>query len=48
MKYFCDCLGQRKQGSPGVVDGFNVDIVIGAIAESSQKKVAVKIDWQGI
>ncbi|NJD03791.1 MAG: Gfo/Idh/MocA family oxidoreductase [Ruminiclostridium sp.] len=48
MEYFCDCLEQRKQGNPGVIDGFNVDTVIGAISESSQKKAAVKIDWRGI
>lgn len=48
MAYFNECLKQRKQASPTVVDGFNVDTVIGAITESSQRKAPVKIDWRGI
>lgn len=35
----------REQISPDVIDGFNVDVLIGAIKESNDKKAAVKINW---
>lgn len=38
----------RTQIHPDVVDGFNVDILIGAMKESNEKKSAVKIDWRGL
>jgi hypothetical protein len=31
-----------------MVDGFNVDAVIAAIADSHQQKRSVQIDWKGI
>ncbi len=39
---------QRRPIHPDVVDGFNVDAIIGAMKESNDKKAAVKIDWRGI
>jgi len=47
VAYFCDCLERREQGHPDVVDGFNVDAIIEAMAESSTRKAAVRPDWQG-
>jgi hypothetical protein len=41
-------LNERKAGHPDAVDGFNVDALIGAIGESSQKKSIVTIDWKGL
>lgn len=38
----------RKQINPDVIDGFNVDVLIGAMKESNDKKAAVKIDWRGL
>lgn len=48
MKYFCECLEKREQGYPGVIDGFNVDVVIETMAESSEKKASLKVDWRGL
>jgi len=42
------CLTERVQGRPDVIDGFNVDYVIGKMAESSRRKTALLLDWQGI
>jgi len=47
MQYFCDCLTQREQGAPDVVDGLNVDVIIEAMEESHQKKAPVRLDWRG-
>ncbi len=47
IAHFCDCLERRAQGVPGVVDGFNVDVIIAAMAESSGRKAAVELDWRG-
>jgi predicted dehydrogenase len=38
----------RKQINPDVIDGFNVDVLIGAMGESNNKKAAVKVDWRGL
>jgi predicted dehydrogenase len=38
----------RKQISPDVIDGFNVDVLISAMKESSNKRAAVKLDWRGL
>ncbi len=37
-----------KQINPDVIDGFNVDNLIGAIKESDEKKANVKINWRGL
>jgi len=47
MQYMYDCLVRREQGKPDVVDGFNVDVVIEGIMESSRKKMPIKLDWRG-
>jgi len=38
----------RNQINPDVIDGFNVDVLIGAMKESNRKKSAIKIDWRGL
>lgn len=38
----------RKQINPDVIDGFNVDVLIGAMKESNSKKAAVRLDWRGL
>jgi predicted dehydrogenase len=47
MHYFYDCLIQRKQGAPNQTDGFNVDVIIAAIMESSRRRASVDLDWRG-
>ncbi|NQT58206.1 MAG: Gfo/Idh/MocA family oxidoreductase [Bacteroidetes bacterium] len=48
MKYFLDCLSDRKQGDSAVVDGFNTDVIIETMTKSAQDKVSVTIDWKGL
>ncbi|NLG51205.1 MAG: Gfo/Idh/MocA family oxidoreductase [Chloroflexi bacterium] len=48
VQYFYDCLTRREQGRPNVVDGFNVDVVIEAIATSGSRRAPVELDWRGI
>lgn len=48
MQEFVNCLHQRKQISPNVTDGFNVDVLIDAIKQSHHSKSSVKIDWKDI
>lgn len=48
VAYFHECIKARRQGRPSVVDGFNVDVVIGAIEESSRLRRPVEIDWRGL
>lgn len=48
IKYFCDCLSKRKQGSPDVVDGFAVDNLIVAMEESNKKKKRIVVDWKSL
>jgi predicted dehydrogenase len=47
MAYFCDCLERREQGRPDVIDGFNVDTIIGAMVESGRRAAVVELDWRG-
>ena len=48
MEYFHHCLTDRIQGNPDVLDGFNVDVIIQAMQESSENKAQIKIDWKGL
>lgn len=48
MTYFHNCLCQRQQGHPGVIDGFNVDVLIHAIGQAHQKKAELTIDYRGL
>jgi predicted dehydrogenase len=48
LNYFHECLRERKTGPPDVVDGFNVDTLIGTIEESHLKRIPVTIDWKGL
>ena len=48
MAYFHQCLERREQGRPSVVDGFNVDVIIEAMADSSRRRAPVDLDWRGI
>jgi predicted dehydrogenase len=47
IAYIDGCLARREQGRPSVVDGFNVDVIIQSMAESSQRGAAVELDWRG-
>ena len=47
VAYYADCLARREQGRPSVVDGFNVDVIIETMAESSRRKAAIELDWRG-
>lgn len=48
MKFFCECLAERKQMGPGAVDGYNVDQVIETMFESSDRKASVALNWRGL
>lgn len=48
MKYMYDCLEKGEQGYPNVIDGFNVDVIIKSMVESSEKKASVVVNWRGI
>lgn len=48
MQYLNDCLDRRVQGQPSALDGFNVDVLIGAIVESGDKRARVALDWRGL
>jgi predicted dehydrogenase len=48
VAYFCDCIENRQQGNPDVIDGFNVDVIIETMTKSSSKKASVAIDWMGL
>ncbi|MCK5157167.1 MAG: Gfo/Idh/MocA family oxidoreductase [Spirochaetales bacterium] len=48
MNYIVDCLSNRKQGDPTVIDGFNTDVIIETMTQSAQDKVSVSIDWKGL
>ena len=47
IAHFDACLEKREQGSPNVVDGFNVDYLIENMARSSREKTAIQLDWCG-
>jgi predicted dehydrogenase len=44
---FDDCLERREQGHPDVIDGFNVDVIIEAMAASSRQHAPLPLDWRG-
>ena len=48
MAYFHECLTKREAGTPDVVDGMNVDILIDAIMTSADRKARVAIDWPAL
>jgi predicted dehydrogenase len=48
LAHFHGSLTRREQGTPSVIDGFNVDAVIGAIEQAHRARAAVTIDWQGL
>jgi len=45
MAYFHDCLTNRVQGNPDVVDGMNVDLVIEAMGLSARERKAHVLVW---
>lgn len=47
VAYFADCLTHRLQGCPSVIDGFNVDQIIEAMAESHRRRARLELDWRG-
>ena len=47
MAYLCEHLERREQVHPDAIDGFNVDAVIEAMAESSHRNVPIALDWHG-
>jgi predicted dehydrogenase len=47
MAYFSRCIEDRVQGSPSAEDGYNVDLIIDAMGESSRQKRPVSIDYRG-
>ena len=48
IENFHDCLVNQRQGYPSSIDGFNVDVLISAIEESSRKKQPIIPDWKGL
>ena len=48
MAEMYDSLKNRKQMSPDVMDGFNVDVLIEAIEKSHNEKKRIEIDWRGL
>jgi len=48
MKEIVDSLTIRKQISPNVIDGFNVDVIIDAMKKSHDSKKSVEINWREI
>ncbi|MCQ6561013.1 Gfo/Idh/MocA family protein [Paenibacillus mendelii] len=48
MRYFHQCLINRERGHCTEVDGFNVDVIIETMVESSRTKASVAIDWKGL
>lgn len=46
MAYIMDCVKRSEQGSPDVVDGFNVDAVIEAIFASAAEGRFVDVNWR--
>ncbi len=48
MEYMVRCLQDRVQGSPSAVDGFNVDLVIESMVESSKRRAPLTFDWRGL
>lgn len=45
VAYYNDCLARREQGSPDVIDGFNVDTIIETMAVSSRARRPITLDW---
>lgn len=48
VQAYCEAIENRTPIQPDVIDGFNVDNVIGAMFESAEKGSKVKIDWKGL
>ena len=48
VQAYCEAFENRKPIHPNVIDGFNVDNLIGAMFDSSEKGARVKIDWKGL
>ncbi|CAK4825644.1 unnamed protein product [Aphanomyces euteiches] len=46
MRYFHQCLISRERGHSTEIEGYNVDLIIETMVESSRRKTAVAIDWQ--
>ncbi len=45
IAYFVECLRNRTQGHPDVMDGHDVDLVIETITTSHEKKAFVPLQW---
>lgn len=48
MAYFHACLQKREQCSPGVIEGFNTDVVIESMVTSHEGRSLTRIDWRGL
>ncbi len=48
IEYFNKCLINRTQGSPDVIDGFNVDVIIETMEKSAESKRSLEIEWRGL
>lgn len=46
--YFHKCLLNRECGHSNEIEGFNVDVIIESMVESSHLKAAVSLDWRGL
>ena len=46
--YYKNCLEDRNQGNPDVIDGFNVDAVIETMVQSACEKQRIEIDWDAL
>jgi predicted dehydrogenase len=46
MEYINECLIQRTQGQPDVVDGYVVDEIIEAMGQSAEKGAKVQLRWK--
>jgi len=48
LAHFHQCLTDRIQGTPTVVDGFNVDLVIESMEKSHEAQKVMALDWRGL
>jgi hypothetical protein len=48
VPYFAGRLTRRQPGHPSVIDGFHVDLIIEAMAQSSRRQARIDLAGRGL
>lgn len=48
LRHFHDCMVHRERSHSSETEGFNVDVIIETMVESSRAKASIQLDWRGL